>query len=57
MRRLVKGCRWVTSGAVLLALGGCITSQQWIDFGRTELARAVADFVGRIFQFIAQGTT
>lgn len=57
MRRLANGCRWVISGAVLLALGGCITNQQWLDFARTELARGVADYVGRVLQLIAQGTT
>ena len=57
MRALTKSYRWVVSGATMLALGGCITSQQWRDFGTTELARSVADFFGRVFQLLAQGTT
>lgn len=55
MHGLMKGYRWVLSGAILLALGGCITSQQWRDFGTTELARSIADYFGRVFQLIAQG--
>ncbi len=56
MRRLARVSRWVISGAVLLAFGGCVSSQQWMDFTRTELARAVADFVGRSFQLFVQAT-
>ena len=55
MRRLLRISRWA-AGAGLLALGGCFTSQQMLDFTRTEFSRQVADVFGRIFQFYVQAT-
>ena len=57
MRRIAGVGRWVWSGALLLALGGCVTNQQLLDFGRTELARSVADAFGRAFQILVQSST
>jgi hypothetical protein len=49
--------RWIVAGAGLLALGGCFTSQQLMDFTRTEFARSVADVFGRVFQLYVQATS
>lgn len=57
MRRIARISRWLWSGTLLLALSGCVTTQQWYDFGRTELARAIADTFGRAFQVLVQGST
>lgn len=54
--RTWKRLRVFLGGGALLALSGCFTSQQLIDFGRTELARTVADTFGQIFQIFVQGT-
>jgi len=56
MRKLLR-IRWLVCGATLLALSSCAPSQQWMDFGRTELARAVADILGQLFQQTIQGST
>jgi hypothetical protein len=56
MRQLLR-IRWLVCGAALLSLGSCATSQQWMDFGRTELARTVADILGQLFQQTIQGST
>jgi len=57
MRRLVRTGRWVVSGAGLLVLGGCFTNQQLIDFGRTEVARSISDFLGQLFQLAVLSST
>lgn len=57
MRKLWKGIRWVLPGASLYALGGCVTSQQWVDFFRTEVARITADVVGQVYTIFAEATT
>lgn len=56
MRRFLKFAGCVFSGAAVLALNGCVTNQQLIDFGRTEVARAIADVFGRIVQLYTQAT-
>ncbi len=56
MRRMLGISRWVASGGVLLALGGCFTSQQLLDFTRTEFARQVSDLIGRVFQIYVQAS-
>ena len=48
--------RWVISSATLFALGGCVTNQQYVDFTRTELARVIADLVGRWVGIVGQAT-
>jgi len=56
MRRLIqRGRCWVASG-LLLAIGGCVSSQQLFDFTRTEFARVIADSVGRLFPVYVQAT-
>ena len=56
MRKLVRTGRWIVSGATLLALSSCVSSQQLMDFSRTELARVVADVFGQAFQLVTQGS-
>jgi hypothetical protein len=55
MRKTKKAGRWLVAG-VLLALGGCATTQQYQDFMRTEFTRVVADIVGQNAQTLVQGT-
>ena len=57
MRRLVRTGRWVVSGTGLLVLGGCFTNQLLIDFGRTEVARTISDFLGQLFQLAVLSTS
>jgi len=56
MQAFTRSCRWWLSHAVLLAIGGCVTHQQPVDFTRTEVARVIADSVGRTLQILAQAT-
>ena len=56
MRKMRKTSRWLVAG-VLLALGGCATTQQFQDFLRTEFSRVVSDFVGRTAQTQVTGRT
>ncbi len=55
--RLWRRFRVLVAGMALLAAGGCITSQQWADFFRTEVARVIADSVGRAVALYGQATT
>jgi hypothetical protein len=57
MCKLTKVARWLLASGLLLGIGGCFTSQQLIDFGRTEVARAISDLVGRLFQLFGQAGT
>lgn len=57
MSNVWRRVRWVLSGTALLALGGCVTSQQMMDFTRTEFARVIADTLGRALQVFVQATT
>ena len=57
MRNVWKWSRWISSGVVLFGLGGCVTSQQMLDFTRTEFARLVADAIGQIFSILIQAST
>ena len=57
MRTLYRRLWWFAAAAPLLAVGGCFSSQQLQDFGRTELARQAADAFGRWFQLAVQATT
>jgi hypothetical protein len=57
MNKAWKQARWISSGLVLFGLGGCVTSQQMMDFGRTEFARVIADTIGQIFSILVQATT
>ncbi len=56
MRKLAKRARWLLVGAVLFG-GGCASTQQWYDFARSEVARVVADLIGRSVQLNIQSTT
>ncbi|MBK9118847.1 MAG: hypothetical protein IPM18_04485 [Phycisphaerales bacterium] len=47
---------WVAGGA-LLALGGCVTNQQFTDFTRTQVARVVSDLFGQAIRTFVQATT
>ena len=57
MRKLYHRLRWLAVAGPLLAVGGCFTSPQLQDFGRTEFARLTADAFGRWFQLFVQATT
>lgn len=57
MKQAWKWSRWISSGLVLYGLGGCVSSQQMLDFARTEFARLVADSIGQIFSILIQATT
>lgn len=57
MQTYIRACRWWLSSAFLLAIGGCVTNRQMLDFTRTEFARVIADSVGRTLQILAQATT
>ncbi len=54
--RLWRRLRVVVAGTALLAVGGCITSQQWTDFITSEIARVIADSVGRAVALYGQAT-
>jgi uncharacterized lipoprotein YmbA len=56
MRKMKKVSRWLVAG-VLLALGGCATTQQFQDFVRTEFARVAGTIVGQNAQTLVQGTS
>ncbi len=57
MLRQYRRSRWLAGlSTVVLAFGGCVTSQQYLDFGRTELARVISDLVGRAYLLYLQGT-
>jgi hypothetical protein len=56
MRRLLGSSRWFLAAVPFLALGGCVTNQQFFDFTRTEFARVIADTFGRVFQVYVQAT-
>jgi len=45
------------SAAAFLALSGCVTNQQMMDFTRTQFARVIADTLGRALQVFIQATT
>ena len=49
--------RWMLSAAAFLALSGCVTNQQMMDFTRTQFARVIADTLGRALQVFIQATT
>jgi len=57
MRRVFLTARWLVSGGALLALSGCFTTQQLVDFGRTAFARTISDFVGQVFQLLVLSRT
>jgi len=57
MRNVFLTGRWIVSGGALLALSGCFTTQQLVDFGRTEVARTISDFVGQVFQLLVLART
>jgi hypothetical protein len=57
MKRIWKNVRWIVPGACLCSLGGCVTSQQWFDFVRTEFARLTADTIGQLFTIYVEAVT
>ncbi len=38
-----------------LFFGGCFTSAQLVDFGRTEVARVISSLAGQLTQLFLQG--
>lgn len=57
MSRAVRLCQWTLANAILLALGGCVTSAQYGDFLRTEFARTISNVIGQAVAISAQGST
>ncbi len=57
MKDMWKKARWILPGACLYASSGCVTTQQWTDFVRTEFARLTADTVGQLFTIYVQAVT
>ena len=57
MWKLITNKRLLSSGLVLYGLGGCVSSQQLLDFGRTEFARVISDTMGWLFEVFATATS
>jgi hypothetical protein len=57
MWKLITKKRSLLGGVVLYGLGGCVSSQQLLDFGRTEFARVISDTVGWMFDVFVTATS
>ena len=57
MYRTWKTARWIVPGAVMYAVGGCVSNQRMLDFVRVEFARLTADTIGQLFTLFVQATT
>ena len=57
MKKIWNKARWILPGLCLFSMSGCVTSQQWFDFVRTEFARLTADTIGQLFTIYVQAVS
>ncbi|TWT46158.1 hypothetical protein RAS1_26060 [Phycisphaerae bacterium RAS1] len=48
--------RLYASAAAAMALGGCVTDPQLLDFGRSTFAQVIADIFGQVSETLLRGS-